>query len=944
MPKVCRRILEIAERDPRRGVLLADHLLARVAPGDLPGLAWAAYVGGWARICAEQVRSAEAQIEDALVRFESLGIAEPQPLCRYALAITSFFLRLDAGLANRLSSIVGELHVVGARQEAILAQTYLAAVYNILGRPNDAATLLGALDQELAEQDYLARGRLLRVRAVAASGSGELALALELFDGAEQIFRVLHLRIDLAKCWYERAAALMRQEQFEPALQLHSRAERLFRRSALPFRCALCAKDRGFAQLRLGRFDQAVPNLLRALTYFRSLGRVRDVAHCLLQLGNVLLSAGSWEAALTCFTRTEALCRTLGMSGDTLLHALINRVRVYRALRQPAVASVLLAEVDRLAARVGDEWLLAEVRHLFAALSADMRQHEQALRHYQSALQHYQDLGNIPGAAACLLDLAELLLQRGDYPAARRALLDALPLHGGQAELIWRCDYGLARCAERLESQQAALEHYQQACARLADLRWRLAGSEHSSQLYETAALLHTQALQLALAMGLDEAALALAEEQRALALQQALMLQRLRGPASAGDLFTALLTRIEQAEQLALQPDALVMPEHKEALDNDVLAAASERQFDLRQVREQLNRLHGDAWMVLAYVQVGEQLVTFIITASQISVEQQPYTAQLRRLVERATSPGYRQHTFQGEQDVPHPTAAAPWEPLGSLGQLLIPSQARQRLHAELRLLIVPCGQLHALAWPALRIDTGWLIERAVVQVVPALRVLQQLDAAPRSDNPTAVLLGCSDFGERAPVLLGITEELATIAAAMHPGWETTITHETTLAEFRQRSDRGELARCQLLHIASHAQLRAGTLHAAHIKLCDGDLTIDTIARLRLAGATVVLSACEGAASESLPGDEVISLGWAFLAAGAGGVIASLWPVYDRVAIRMMRQLYGQLNLGHDAARALALAQRAAIQEHTAHPDLLSSPLAWASFTLLGAGAASLD
>ena len=115
-----------------------------------------------------------------------------------------------------------------------------------------------------------------------------------------------------------------------------------------------------------------------------------------------------------------------------------------------------------------------------------------------------------------------------------------------------------------------------------------------------------------------------------------------------------------------------------------------------------------------------------------------------------------------------------------------------------------------------------------------------------------------------------------------------------------------------------------------------------DEVARLRLGGALVVLAACDSAWSDVLPGEEVVSLGRAFLATGARDVVASLWPVYDNAVLGLLRPFYEALSRGRDAATALAAAQRSLIERHRrgeAAASAITSPLVWGGFCVFGAG-----
>ena len=76
--------------------------------------------------------------------------------------------------------------------------------------------------------------------------------------------------------------------------------------------------------------------------------------------------------------------------------------------------------------------------------------------------------------------------------------------------------------------------------------------------------------------------------------------------------------------------------------------------------------------------------------------------------------------------------------------------------------------------------------------------------------------------------------------------------------AALLSRAQEGQLAGYALLHLATHARMLPARGLAAHLKLWDGDMLLPEVAGLRLGGALVVLSACEGAAAKALPGETV--------------------------------------------------------------------------------------
>lgn len=93
-----------------------------------------------------------------------------------------------------------------------------------------------------------------------------------------------------------------------------------------------------------------------------------------------------------------------------------------------------------------------------------------------------------------------------------------------------------------------------------------------------------------------------------------------------------------------------------------------------------------------------------------------------------------------------------------------------------------------------------------------------------------------------------------------------------------------------------------------------------------------VVLSACNTALGESIPGEGRQGLTQAFLAAGSRRVLATLWEVDDQATSEWMRSFYKALKETRSPAEAVHHAQ----QKMAADPQW-SSPYYWAGFVLTG-------
>jgi CHAT domain-containing protein len=138
------------------------------------------------------------------------------------------------------------------------------------------------------------------------------------------------------------------------------------------------------------------------------------------------------------------------------------------------------------------------------------------------------------------------------------------------------------------------------------------------------------------------------------------------------------------------------------------------------------------------------------------------------------------------------------------------------------------------------------------------------------------------------------------------------------------------------ILHFATHGRFVPQAPWRSHLELYEDGLSVEEIGRLRLDAYLVTLSACEtalsgGMVSDVPVGDEWVGLNQAFLAAGTPTVMASLWPIDDRVSSRFMVDFYAGLGA---EGKALALAE---VQRRFLTDAATAHPFYWAPFTIIG-------
>ena len=260
-------------------------------------------------------------------------------------------------------------------------------------------------------------------------------------------------------------------------------------------------------------------------------------------------------------------------------------------------------------------------------------------------------------------------------------------------------------------------------------------------------------------------------------------------------------------------------------------------------------------------------------------------------------------------------------------------------------RLAIVSDGVLHRVPFEALPVEegTGLLGERFEISLVPSATLWLRLrQSRPSPVGGRAIVLADPELPPGSPdsdlhlrPLPWARQEAKAIGQLLD-------LDAGDVLEGRAASERAlkhlSFAPFGVLHLAAHARADTAFPERSAVFLTPGDENEDgwlqprEIAQLKLGGRLVVLSACESADGSLLSGEGPLSLARAFFAAGAGGVVATRWPLRDDDAAFVMERFYAALGDGDHAGAALRQARR----------DARAAGLpagAWAGVTLLGDG-----
>jgi CHAT domain len=830
-------------------------------------------------------RRARALAQRALAEAKSGGDTKAEVAARYALGWAQFVLG-----------------------EALAARATLRAGIRLAHRSDDRRGA-GLLRRHLAYQ--LAYGGETR------AAQREIAAALASLTGLERARSQVH-RLDIHRKSHVPDPYLHRRVLGDAASAL-----RRFRKERDEIWEARLLVNRGLLHLDRGEFGRAEADLHRARDLYQSLGARAAALNAVGQIARLALMRGDLVLCL----RTLAAVQEQVASADLDLPYIVENLEECRAL---ALTQARLLPEAHAAARTYFElcrrWGLpdhvspATLEHLTVALmstdpaeatrfaTATARSYAARGKPVDAALARVgQVRAQLAGgevrrstlrtglAAAAVLDragwrhdalrtrvlVARLALETGAAGSARKQLELARPLwtRGTAADRIELCH---ARALLRIaENEPAAAERELERGLRILDeYRSALGAAELRATASGLGSELSLVGLRIALASGRPAKILSWAERLRA----NALRLPAVRPPADAKlrTLQVELRRAIEQ--QATARQARLEVAVRSRTRLVDAKGAA---RLEVAETREVARLLGGR--MLVEYLELGDEryaltladgeLLLHGLSAKSADVELDWLRFACSRLAGGRLSPEQRAATLANA------TASA-----AALEELLI-APLREAL-GEAPLVIVPTGALHALPWAALPSLKG----RPFV-VAPSLALWCDLATRPRSRRRKAALVA----GPRLRHAAAEVKELG----ALRPG--ATVLHgKAATAE----AVLAALDGAAIAHLACHGHFRADSPLFSSLELADGPLNVYELQQLRRAPEVVVLSACDLGLSQTHPGDELLGLAAALLGMGTRTIVASVVPVPDAAARRLMLSFHEQLLAGLAPAAALARAQ----------------------------------
>ena len=325
-----------------------------------------------------------------------------------------------------------------------------------------------------------------------------------------------------------------------------------------------------------------------------------------------------------------------------------------------------------------------------------------------------------------------------------------------------------------------------------------------------------------------------------------------------------------------------------------------------------------GRSEALVSYLVLKDKVLIWLVANGRVSAYSSPVSAEeLHRTVNN-----YRRAVV-GRQE----------KRVESIGRKLsdiLLSPVLPKLKGKRKLYIVPSQSLHHLPFAGLPLSGGKnLIHNYTISILPNASSLMYMGKNRGADTTGSLILGNPETGGALPPLKFAEEEARLVAKTFS---EPVLRIGAGATETAIKSE--ALNRAGVIHVAAHGVFNPlfpmkSSVFLAPDDQNDGRLEVFEIYSTHIGSSLVVLSACETGLGKAEGGGEVLSINRAFIYAGAGGVVSSLWNVADEATFELMVHFYS--NLKKDSAgEALRKAQLELMQKYP-------QPYYWAAFYLTG-------
>jgi CHAT domain-containing protein len=948
-----------AREGPRAALTLwARSVMVAEAVGDSAGVAagWGNMGSGWlalsetdsAKVYLDSSRRLAGRIGDHRTAGNALGSLANVAKAEGRLAEARALYRLASRYRERSADSRGR--AADLNNLGLIAET-LGELHSAAGLYRRALRLNREFDRQAP-----AAANLVNLGNVAAM-RGRYAEAAESYTAALRIRRSRGEKPEQATVLYDLGLLDARRGDY-PSAETHLReSAALYQESGLLDGAVSARAALSNLYVQIGRVQDAFEQLRAAEGLAAGEGvRVQTVAELALIAAESDVALNDLPGAERHYDRAAQLYgKTADLGGQA---AAVEGLGLLLLHREPSRARRLFGQADSLRASQGDLRATGMTRLLSGHAHLEMDSVPQARLAYDSALSVFRRLADPVGQGVALEALGRLEMMNGSATRAEARFGEGLARVATTRApaLSWRLRAGMAEALQRQGRPRRAARILEHAIAEIEQVRGLIPLDEWRAGYLADKWSVYGQLVTLEQELGRPAAAFAVSERMRARQMLDQLSRGRIEPAALAPEIAREEQDLRRRITELATTTDVprwssssrrevLGQADRRPRSDGDLAAAQAAHARLLARIRETSAGYAGlvsgatdSLEAARSRLRPGELLLDYLVLDSTTIVF--ALTREGLRSFEVSVSRGALAALVDFTRDViagsASPRSPEPWRaPLRRLDRLLIGAvDSAGLLDGKHRLIIVPHAELHYLPFAAL-LRPGpretFLVERFEISYAPSVTLWVRLGDRATLSTPMSIL----SVAPRPATLPGSGTEVAAIRRLF--GDRATVLMDSAASE---RAFRRAAAQPDIVHLATYGVLNKRNPLYSYVQLepvgsDDGRLEVHEAYGLSLRAPLLVLSACEtglaaGALEAVPPGDDWIGLVQAFLHAGAGSVLATLWAVDDRATSTFMTTFYEQVRDTGRASTALAQAQRLALHRRESR-----SPLYWAGFAL---------
>jgi CHAT domain-containing protein/tetratricopeptide (TPR) repeat protein len=676
-------------------------------------------------------------------------------------------------------------------------------------------------------------------------------------------------------------------------------------------------QSHGTVEIEEARYTEAEARFRKVLAIARQSNNIPAQSRALGSLGNIAMWQEHYDEAVDLYRASleasqatgakDASATTLGNIGWSYLElGDLENARAYFERAENASSASGLA-------RGQVEWMIN-----IGNVHFEQRDHTGAKSAYQSALSLAKTIGYGSAETECLDDLAQVELESGNIASARDFSDRALALQAGNSDRYLGA-YSIlteARVEDASGNFAKAKKLFQNVIDDLnagTALRW-----EAQARLAKTFA----DEGKASQAEHEFQGAIATIEAARASVETESLRLSFLSDAINFyGDYIDFLVAegRTREALEVVEMSRAHSLVEGNSAEEKRASASFALPSGKFRP-EETAKRLHAT---VLSYWLGAKKSYVWAVTGAQIKVFSLPPAPEIDSLVQ-----SYRQD-LAGPLDpleTRNPNGIKLYEILLAPAQKLLPPGGS--------VLVLPDGTLYDLSFEALLAPTPrlhYLIDDEVVEYANSLLTLGGTKPHETTTRHSLLLIGDPSVANpEFPKLPQAASEMQSVEKHFPGNQEMVFSGAQATPDAYLKTDAGHY---RFIHFVAHGiASRNSPLDSAVVLSSEGDtykLYARDIVNEPLGAELVTISACHAAGSRTYSGEGLVGLAWAFLRAGAHGVIAALWDVNDAYTAELMGRLYDGMSKGETPAVALRNAKLATVHSDSPY----RKPFYWAAF-----------